>query len=158
MKTAECIIEQFKNENARMFNQERFKEEVSQAIFALMNHDDTRQSELAGRLNCSRANVSKMLGGSHNFTLETLADVFMALGRSVHLFLDLNLTAASNANDSVAALYAKAPRTPWTNYTKAATAAAASGFKTYSQLPDSDIDAERARVSPAGSPQLAGAA
>jgi hypothetical protein len=102
MQTPQCLIENFADEEARIENQERFKEEVSQAIFELMDYNEDRKADLARRLDCSPARVSQMLGGSHNFTLETVADVFMALGRAAHLSLDLNTTDTSNAFDAFA--------------------------------------------------------
>lgn len=101
MRTPKCLIEKFEDEYSRIENQERLKEEVSQAIFALLEYNNERKADLARKLNCSPAYVSKILSGSHNFTLESLADIFMALGRAAHLRLDLDTTNASNALDTV---------------------------------------------------------
>lgn len=116
MLTPEAIIQHFKDDSSRIFNQERLKEEVSQAIYALMGYDDTRQALLAERLGCSRANVSKLLCGSHNFTLETLADVFMALGRSAHISLDAQPLSLSSTVDHVSRLQNQEARSNWTRF------------------------------------------
>ena len=101
MQTPKCLIENFSNEYLRIQNQERFKEEISQAIYSLMDFNDDKQADLARRLECSPARVSKMLSGSHNFTLEKLADVLMALGRAAHISLDSNTISASKARDEI---------------------------------------------------------
>lgn len=89
---------------ARIWNQERFKDEVAQAIFELMEQQGVKRSELADRLGVSKPRVTQFLGGSHNFTLETLADVFMALGRSAHIWLDTNPKSLAAMEDRTTAL------------------------------------------------------
>lgn len=81
------LREQFHDEYARIFNRQRLKSEVSEAIFELMEESDLSKSEFAKLIGTSKSHISQMLGGSRNFTLETLADIFLALGRSPHLAL-----------------------------------------------------------------------
>lgn len=69
----------------REFNRGRFLEETSHGILQLMRTNDKRQAWLARRLGVSPPFVSKVLEGSHNFTLETLADFGLAFGRAVHI-------------------------------------------------------------------------
>ena len=75
------------DERTRFGNQARFLEEVSEGIRALMESEAKNKAWLAATLGRSRPFVSKILEGSHNFTLETLADVCLALGRGVHITL-----------------------------------------------------------------------
>lgn len=72
---------------ARLRNRARFLEEASYGIHDLMDREGRSQAWLARRLGVSRSFVHKVIEGSHNFTLETLADVYFGLGRSVHLVL-----------------------------------------------------------------------
>lgn len=71
----------------RAFNRERFKEEASAAIGALMEREGVTRAQLAARLGRSRPFVSKILDSQHNFTLETLADVALSLGYALHFYL-----------------------------------------------------------------------
>ena len=75
------------DEYERLSNRARFLEEATHGIYALLETNGKNRSWLARRLGKSRAFVSKILEGSHNFTLETLADVYLALGKSAHLTL-----------------------------------------------------------------------
>jgi transcriptional regulator with XRE-family HTH domain len=69
----------------RILEQERLIVEVTETIAGLMADQNLSRSELATRIGKSRSFVTKLLGGTNNFTLRTLGDVFMALGRSAHL-------------------------------------------------------------------------
>lgn len=75
------------DEYTRLSNRARFLEEASHGIYVLLERNGKSRSWLAKRLGRSRAFVTKILEGSHNFTLETLADVYLALGKSAHLTL-----------------------------------------------------------------------
>jgi plasmid maintenance system antidote protein VapI len=77
----------FNDESAREYNRSRLMAEVGQALWELMQHSEVKRSELAERLEISKAAVTKMLAGERNFTLKTLADVFLALGRAPHVVL-----------------------------------------------------------------------
>lgn len=68
----------------RAFNRERFKEEASAALSALMEREGVSRADLARRLSRSRPFISKILDAQHNFTLETLADVALSLGYAMH--------------------------------------------------------------------------
>lgn len=74
-------------EDRRIYNQERLKEEAALGIYALMERENVSRAELAERIGRSRGFITKVLGGSHNFTLETLADIYFGLGRHPHLAL-----------------------------------------------------------------------
>ncbi|MBS0198766.1 MAG: hypothetical protein JSR77_18620 [Planctomycetes bacterium] len=66
-------------------DRERVKLEAAESICRLMEIQGVGKSELAKRLGRSPAFVTKILRGTNNFTLITLADVFRALDRSLHL-------------------------------------------------------------------------
>lgn len=84
----EIISKNFDSVRARLFNQERLKDEIAESLHDLMSKNGIQQKDLAKRLGVSKSRVTRMLRGSKNLTLETVADVFMALGRSAHLRLD----------------------------------------------------------------------
>lgn len=73
------------DDRARYANRARFLEEVSHGVTRLLRGSNKNQAWLARRLGCSPARVSNILEGSHNFTLETLADIGLAFGRASHL-------------------------------------------------------------------------
>ena len=75
------------SETTRLNNRARLLEETSHGVFELMERQGVSRASLARRLGCSRSLVTKLLEGSHNFKLETLADVYLALGRAVHITL-----------------------------------------------------------------------
>ncbi|MEX2219795.1 MAG: helix-turn-helix transcriptional regulator [Phycisphaerales bacterium] len=83
-------------------------EEVSIGIEDLMGEEISR-ADLAARLGRSRGFVTKILSGSHNFTLATLADVFRVLGRRSHLRLSADLeTTRAPVDEEAAAAAAEA--------------------------------------------------
>ena len=72
-------------EDRRLLEQERVLFEAGESICAVMEVQNVSRNELAQRLGCSPAFITKLLRGSNNFTLRTLADVYSALDWSVHL-------------------------------------------------------------------------
>ena len=72
------------------FNRARFKEEVSVGIFDLMQCQNVNRTRLADMLGVQKSRISHMLTGSQNFRLDSIADVFLALGRAVHVTLGEN--------------------------------------------------------------------
>lgn len=74
-------------EMARLYNVERFKVEASVGIAEIMENDGVTRSELADTLGKHKSSITEILNGCHNYTLETLADVFGVLGWAVHLTL-----------------------------------------------------------------------
>jgi transcriptional regulator with XRE-family HTH domain len=68
----------------RLFNRDRVKEEAAIGVYELMEHNGISRAELARRIGRSRSYVTKVLSGSHNVTLETLADLYFAMGRALH--------------------------------------------------------------------------
>jgi transcriptional regulator with XRE-family HTH domain len=66
---------------------ERLLAEVTESLCRLMEDEGVSRADLARRLNRTPAFITKLLRGSHNFTLQTLSDIFFAMGRSVHIDL-----------------------------------------------------------------------
>ena len=74
-------------EGRRLLEQERVLLEVTEIICKLMEASGVSKSQLARSLSKSPAFVTKILNGTNNFTLRTLSDVFLALGKSLHVEL-----------------------------------------------------------------------
>ena len=73
------------DDNRRLFNQEGLIIDVSEAIWEILEDQNISKAELAERLGTSRANITKLLDGSRNMTLRTLADIATALGYKVRV-------------------------------------------------------------------------
>jgi predicted XRE-type DNA-binding protein len=54
-------------------------------VTAAMETDDVSRSELARRLGCSRANISRLLNEKANFKMEMLAKLATALDRDIEI-------------------------------------------------------------------------
>jgi ribosome-binding protein aMBF1 (putative translation factor) len=54
-------------------------------VAAAMEADDVSRSELARRLGCSRANISRLLNEKANFKMEMLAKLATALDRDIEI-------------------------------------------------------------------------
>lgn len=57
--------------------------EIADHILKLMEQKGLKQKELAERMGKSEAEVSKLLGGMHNYTLRSLAKIEAALGSTI---------------------------------------------------------------------------
>jgi len=57
--------------------------EIADYIFLLMEHRGMKQKDLADKMGKSEAEVSKLLGGMHNYTLRSIAKIEAALGSTV---------------------------------------------------------------------------
>lgn len=69
-------------ERMKGFQRERLETEVTESICQLMEEQGLTRADLARRLGKSRAYVTKLLREGNNMTLNTVSDVFFALGRS----------------------------------------------------------------------------
>lgn len=69
------------------YNRARIKEEVSNGIYDLMVRTDVNRTELSKLIGTFKSRISLMLNGEQNFQIETLADIFLVLGRAVHFTL-----------------------------------------------------------------------
>jgi transcriptional regulator with XRE-family HTH domain len=79
--TKPSIFEQYmeNTENRRIFEQERVLVDAAELVTTAMELRGVNRSELANRLDCSKAYITQVLRGSQNLTLKTLADVFYGL-------------------------------------------------------------------------------
>ena len=67
------------------FQRERLATEITELISRLMDEQSVSRAELASRLGTSRAYVTKLLRHGSNLTVQTISDVFHALGRSLRV-------------------------------------------------------------------------
>lgn len=81
---------------AELLAEERFIVAVTEAISKEMERKGISKAGLAESLGCSKAHVSKLLGGSRNMTLRTLAAISFALDADPELKLK---TAEYQADD-----------------------------------------------------------
>jgi len=72
------------------FSHTRLKEEVSQGIYDLMLRQDITRTRLAEMLDVDKSRITQILSGEQNLQLETMADIFLVLGRTVHITLGDN--------------------------------------------------------------------
>lgn len=57
--------------------------EIANYVFHVMEQKGMKQKDLADKLGKTEAEVSKWLGGMHNFTLRSIAKIETALGTSI---------------------------------------------------------------------------
>lgn len=67
-------------EDTAYFEQDLLKVHISEIVWGLMEDENVHQAELARRVGKSRAYLTKVLRGSTNFTLESVASILFALG------------------------------------------------------------------------------
>ena len=67
-----------------LFNRERYRQELAECIFRLMQDQGVTRTGLARLLGVTKGRVSQMLSGDINFQADTLADTLLVLGRAVH--------------------------------------------------------------------------
>ena len=70
------------------YDTEGAKLEFTEQIVALMDRAGVTKSALAARLGVAPAYVTKVLGGTTNFTVESMVKIARALGAELHLQLD----------------------------------------------------------------------
>jgi transcriptional regulator with XRE-family HTH domain len=78
------------------YQRERLAIEITELISHLMDEQGVSRAELASRLGKSRAYVTKLLRHGSNLTVQTISDVFHALGRSLRV-VDRPLSVSSPA-------------------------------------------------------------
>ena len=59
---------------------EILKNEVSKKILVAMEEKDMSEVDLARKLNTTPSNVSQILNGNRNLTIDTICEISMALG------------------------------------------------------------------------------
>lgn len=79
--TRQTLFEKFVEnpQRQRIFEQERVLVDAVELVSTAMEFRGVNRSELAKRLNCSKAYITQVLRGNQNLTLKTLADVFYGL-------------------------------------------------------------------------------
>jgi plasmid maintenance system antidote protein VapI len=80
-------------EHVRLYQQERAKYEATELVCDAMSRFGITRTELAKRLGKTKGYVSQLLDGERNMTIDTISDVFWAIGRSLH-FWDSPLSAS----------------------------------------------------------------
>lgn len=71
---------------AELKTQLRFSDSIAEKIDSILKERGMSQRELAKRTNKTEAEVSRWLGGTHNFTLRTLAKISPVLGEDLIQF------------------------------------------------------------------------
>lgn len=74
-------------DRARTLAEEELIVDVSEEIWAVLNKAGMTKADLAAKLGVSRPRISKLLDGSANMTLRTLADIAFELGKRVTINL-----------------------------------------------------------------------
>jgi DNA-binding phage protein len=72
-------------ENTLDFAKESLVLEVTEKICELMQAENMCRVGLAKKMRCSKAHITRMLNGSRNMTLGTVAEVMFAIGYEVTL-------------------------------------------------------------------------
>lgn len=68
---------------AELKTQLRFSDSIAEKIDSILKERGMSQRELAKNTGKTEAEVSRWLGGTHNFTLRTLAKISLALGEDL---------------------------------------------------------------------------
>jgi transcriptional regulator with XRE-family HTH domain len=71
--------------------------DVATTVWAVMKRLGLSQRELASKLGKHPAYVSRILNGSHNLTLKTIAEVAVALGQQVRIEIEPQASAEDSA-------------------------------------------------------------
>ena len=95
-------IEDFIEQNGPLFRQEELILEVTELLSKIMSDKKVIKTELAKRLNKSKAFVTQCLTGSQNLTLRTLSDLFTALESQLQVGA---VSLSAGASKSVHRLY-----------------------------------------------------
>lgn len=74
-------------QHRRRLRQEELILDVTETLTEALNREEISRSDLAVRLNRSKAFVSQLFGGSRNLTLRTIADVADSLGYTARIVL-----------------------------------------------------------------------
>jgi hypothetical protein len=86
MKSQEWFSQQLKEfENDPEYLAEKLRIDLIEEFLEIMEEDGVSRTELARRLGCSMACITKPLNGKENFTLLKLAQIGVALGRKVQM-------------------------------------------------------------------------
>lgn len=73
------------------YNRARYREELSQAVFDLMGTRGVTTEGLGKLLDFNPNAVRGVMGGGADFECDTVADIFLVLGRAPHVILGVDL-------------------------------------------------------------------
>jgi transcriptional regulator with XRE-family HTH domain len=73
------------SEGLRLFQQAGLIFEVTELMCAALDEQSITRAELAERMGKSKGRISQILNGETNLTLQTIADVFTALGKKLNV-------------------------------------------------------------------------
>lgn len=90
--------------------------DVTEKICKILVENNITRQELAGKLGKSKGFVSQILNGSRNMTLNTLADVCIALGYTPEINLSLNALPVEKTESNIVYLQSITTAKPKTNY------------------------------------------
>ena len=84
MKT---VFEEFLSDpgRRRLFEREALAFQATEVISSLMEKEGVHKSELADRMESSKAHISQLLSGSRNMTIHTLSDLCYSLGYKIEI-------------------------------------------------------------------------
>ena len=72
-------------EAMKLFQQERAILEATELICEIMAAEQVSRTELAKRLGKTKGYVTQLLDGQANMTIRTMSDIFLVLGRTLHV-------------------------------------------------------------------------
>jgi transcriptional regulator with XRE-family HTH domain len=82
------FIQKAKNyENDPKIQKEILKNTVTANLIELMKEKDIKKADLARLMNTSAANITQILNGSRNFTIEKLCEIAIALDSKIEIIL-----------------------------------------------------------------------
>lgn len=81
-----CDIDEFDI----LYNRERYRQEIAEGIYRLMLRQNVSREHLKELLGVSKGRVSQILSGDENLRADTVADIFLALGRVSHLAIGVD--------------------------------------------------------------------
>ena len=102
MKEHETLLEEWldeSDENRKLFAEEGLILDVTEEIWAALERKGWSKSQLADALGLSLSHVSRLLNGSRNMTLRTLADIAYALGMRPSFSFVENLSPVTEGDD-----------------------------------------------------------
>ncbi len=74
-------------ENDPKIQKEILKNTVTANLIELMKEKDIKKADLARLMNTSAANITQILNGSRNFTIEKLCEIAIALDSKIEIIL-----------------------------------------------------------------------
>ena len=79
-------------EYAKFSRQEELIVDVTESIYEIMNRNGMTKADLARKSGLSKSRITKLLDGSANMTLKSIADIAYALGVRPKVYIDSRVT------------------------------------------------------------------